>query len=336
MTADTICAAAVQHAPVFLDRDASVEKAVGLVAEAGAAGADVVVFPETWLPAYPFWVYGGGFHDAGVKAAYARLYANSVEVPSESTDRLCAAARRHGVHVVMGINELGRRGGGTIFNSLLFIADDGEILGVHRKLMPTSAERTVWGQGDGSTLHVFDTRVGRLGGLICWEHWMPLTRFAMHDLREEIHVAVWPELPELHQMAARTYAFEGRCYVVCAGQYLSPSMVPEDFEARDAVAALADAYSSDPDVLLPGGSGIIGPDGNWVAGPAPADAETIVYGEMDLRRLGAEKQALDATGHYNRPDVFELRIDTRPRPGVVWDPSAPAAPVTSGDPQGIE
>jgi nitrilase len=314
-----ITAAAVQHAPAFLDRDRSVEKAVALIAEAAAAGAQLVVFPETWLPAYPFWVYGGGFHDEGVKAAYARLYANSVEVPSPSTDRLCAAARRHGVHVVMGINELGRRGGGTIFNSLLYMSAEGEILGVHRKLMPTSAERTVWGQGDGSTLHVFDTPLGRLGGLICWEHWMPLARFAMHDRREQIHVAVWPELPEIHQLAARTYAFEGRCYVVCAGMYLSASMIPDGFEARAAVEALAGKYSSDPDVLLPGGSGIIGPDGSWIAGPARADAETIVYGEIDLDRLGAEKQALDAAGHYNRPDVFELRVDTRPRPGVVWE-----------------
>ncbi len=148
---------------------------------------------------------------------------------------------------------------------------------------------------------------------------MPLARFAMHDRREQIHVAVWPELPEIHQLAARTYAFEGRCFVVCAGMYLATSMIPDDFEARDAVTALAGKYSSDPAVLLPGGSGIIGPDGNWIAGPAPSDAETIVYGEIDLDRLGAEMQALDATGHYNRPDIFELRIDTRPRPGVVWD-----------------
>jgi predicted amidohydrolase len=253
-----------------------------------------------------------------MKAAYARLLDNSVEVPSPSTDALCAAAREHGVHVVMGLNERTADAGGTIFNSLLYIGPAGEILGVHRKVMPTSAERTVWGQGDGSTLHVFETSIGRLGGLICWEHWMPLARFAMHARREEIHVAAWPELPEIHQMAARTYAFEGRCFVVCAGMFLAPSMIPDDFEARDAVAALLGKYSDHPGVLLPGGSGIIGPDGNWIAGPAPIDVETIVYADMDLERLGREKQALDATGHYNRPDVFELRIDTRPRPGALW------------------
>ncbi len=316
-------AAAVQHAPVFLDRDASVAKAVGLIAEAAEHGAGLIVFPETWLPCYPLWVYGGGFHAPGMKAAYGRLWANSVEVPSPTTDVLCEAARRHRAHVVMGINERSSDSGGTLFNSLLYLGPGGEILGVHRKLMPTSAERTVWGQGDGSTLHVFDTSVGRLGGLICWEHWMPLTRFAMHARREEIHVAVWPEMPEIHQMAARTYAFEGRCFVISAGQYLARSMIPEDFEAPAAIDALADVYSEDDDVLLPGGSGIVGPDGHWIAGPA-GDEETIVYGDLDLSLLPGEYQALDSAGHYNRPDVFELTVDTRPRRGLRWDAGPPA------------
>jgi nitrilase len=309
--------AAVQHAPVFLDRDRTVEKALGLIAEAAGEGAQLVAFPETWIPCYPLWVYGGGFHAPGMKAAYARLLANSVEVPGPSTDALCDAARRHRVHLVMGVNERAPYAGGTIFNSLLYIGDDGRILGVHRKVMPTSAERTVWGQGDGSTLHVFDTPLGRIGGLICWEHWMPLARFAMHARREEIHVAVWPEMPEVHQMAARTYAFEGRCFVVSAGQYLSPSMIPDDFDAPAAIEALAGVYSDDPDVLLPGGSGIIGPDGHWLAGPA-GDEETIVYADLDLGRLAGEYQALDSAGHYNRPDIFRLTVDTSPRPGVAW------------------
>jgi predicted amidohydrolase len=313
----TVRAAAVQHAPVVLDRDRTVEKGVRLIGEAAQAGADLVVFPETWIPCYPLWVYGGGFHSPGMKAAYARLLDNSVEVPSAATDALCAAARRHHVQVVMGLNERATDAGGTIFNSLLYIGPDGEILGVHRKVMPTSAERTLWGQGDGSTLHVFDTPLGRLGGLICWEHWMPLARFAMHARREEIHVAAWPEMPEIHQMAARTYAFEGRCFVVCAGQYLARSMMPEDFEAPAAIEALADVYSPDPDVLLPGGSGIIGPDGRWIAGPA-GDEETIVLGDLDLSLLAGEYQALDSAGHYNRPDIFRLSVDTRARPGIVW------------------
>ena len=325
-----IRAAAVQHAPVFLDRDATVAKGVSLIGEAAAGGAQLVVFPETWIPCYPLWVYGGGFHAPGMKAAYARLLANSLEVPSAGTDALCDAARRHGVHVVVGINERAPDAGGTIYNSLLYIGPDGAILGVHRKVMPTSAERTIWGQGDGSTLHVFDTAIGRLGGLICWEHWMPLARFAMHARQEDIHVAVWPENPEIHQMAARTYAFEGRCFVVSAGLYLTRSMIPEDFEASAAIDALAGVYSDDPDVLLPGGSGIVGPDGHWLAGPA-GDEETIVYGDLDLSLLPGEYQALDSAGHYNRPDIFQLTVDTRPRAGVVWDPGESAQPARRED-----
>lgn len=314
-------AAAVQHAPVFLDRERSVTKAVRLIEEAAGRGARLIVFPETWLPCYPLWVYGGGFHAPGMKAAYGRLWANSVEVPSPATAALCEAARRHGAHVVIGINERSADAGGTLFNSLLYIGADGTILGVHRKLMPTSAERVVWGQGDGSTLHVFDTDVGRLGGLICWEHWMPLTRFAMHARREEIHVAVWPEMPEIHQMAARTYAFEGRCFVVSAGQYLARPMIPDDFEAPAAIDALAGVYSDEDDVLLPGGSGIVGPDGHWLAGPA-GNEETIVYGDLDLSLLPGEYQALDSAGHYNRPDIFKLTVDTTARDGVVWNGAA--------------
>ena len=308
--------AAVQHAPVVLDRAASVEKGAALIDEAARGGADLVVFPETWLPGYPFWIFGAGFHAPGMQDVHARLLRNSVRVPSESTEVICEAARRNRVHVVMGLNELGDSAG-TIYNSLLYVSRDGEILGVHRKLTPTSAERMVWGVGDGSTLHVFDTDVGRLGGLICWEHWMPLARFAMHARGEHIHVAAWPELPEIHQLAARTYAFEGRCFVVCAGMYLPETAMPRDFEAPEAVRALADTYSSEPGVLLPGGSGVIGPDGNWIAGPA-GNEETIVYGDVDLEAIPSAFQALDVVGHYNRPDVFQLTVDVRPRSPLVW------------------
>ena len=309
--------AAVQHAPVFLDRDATIEKGVALIAEAAANGARLAVFSETWVPCYPAWIFGAAEWESDfAKRAYARLLANSVEVPSPATDRICEAAREHGIHVVMGINELDARfSGGTIYNSLLYVSDEGELLGVHRKIMPTHAERILWGQGDGSTLHVFDTSIGRLGGLICWEHWMPLARFAMHAKGEQIHVAVWPEVPEIHHLASRHYAFEGRCYVVCVGQFLTASMIPPEF--RRAAEAGNEGLSEAEGVILPGGSGIIGPDGSWVAGPA-GDEETIVYGDCDLDRIGGEFQALDAAGHYNRPDIFQLTVDVRPRVPVSW------------------
>lgn len=182
----------------------------------------------------------------------------------------------------------------------------------------------IWGPGDGSTLHVFDTPIGRLGGLICWEHWMPLARFAMHAKGEQVHVAAWPDLPEVHHLASRSYAFEGRCYVVCAGLYLPLAAIPEDLEVRDALVAVA-SENPDPSVVLWGGSGVVGPDGGWVAGPV-ADREEIVLGEVDLDRIAGEHQALDAAGHYNRPDVFSLTVDETPRVPVTWRRDEPERP----------
>src|SRR5262245_37808506 len=305
--------AAVQASPVFLDREATVDKAVRLIEEASSEGARLVAFPETWIPAYPTWIFGAaGWEDPRSKRVFARLSANAVEVPSPSTDALRSAAAASGVVVVMGMTE---REGGTLYNALLYISEDGEILGVHRKLMPTHAERIIWGQGDGSTLHVFDTAVGRVGGLACWEHWMPLTRFAMHAKGEQVHVAAWPEVgdPEKHRFATRHYAFEGRCYALCVmGAALTLDKVPEDFELRDALSAADDFVATEA-----GGTCVFGPDGEVLA-EARAGEETSVYAELGLRRVAEEQQALDTAGHYNRPDVFKLLVDERPRRQVSW------------------
>jgi nitrilase len=302
-------AAVVQAAPVYLDREATVAKAVRLIEEAAGEGAKLVAFPETWIPGYPSWIYHAAqWNEPRSRRTFARLQRNSVEVPSPATDELCRAAREAGVHLVVGINELE---GGTIYNSLLFVSDGGEILGVHRKLVPTHAERIVWGRGDGSTLHVLDTPLGRLGGLVCWEHWMPLARFAMHAKGEQIHVAVWPDADDVHHLASRHYAFEGRCYVLCVGSYSTARDLPDDFELADAMGVSGD------DELCRGGSGIIGPDGRWLAGPVDG-SETIVYAELDLARIAEEQQALDTAGHYNRPDVFRLAVDERPQAAVEW------------------
>lgn len=313
MSSETFVAAAVQAAPVFLDREATIEKAVELIEEAATEGAKLVAFPETWIPGYPSWIYHAAeWNEPRSKRAFARLQRNAVQVPSPATDALCRAARETGVHLVVGVNELdGDYSGGTIYNSLLFVSDEGAILGVHRKLVPTHAERIVWGRGDGSTLHVFDTPLGRLGGLICWEHWMPLTRFAMHAKGEQVHVAAWPDVDDVHHLASRHYAFEGRCYVLCVGSYATARDLPEDFELADAIGVSGD------DELLLGGSGIIGPDGAWVAEPVDG-REAIVYAELDLGRIAEEQQALDAAGHYNRPDVFRLTVDERPQLQVDW------------------
>jgi nitrilase len=318
MQPNLFVAAVAQAAPVFLDRDATVEKAVRLIGEAGDHGAKLIAFPETWIPGYPGWIFGAaGWEDPRSKRTFARLHANAVEVPSPATDALCDAARAAGMHVVIGIHERDTDfSTGTIYNSLLFVSDEGEILGTHRKLVPTHAERILWGQGDGSTLHVLETPLGRVGGLVCWEHWMPLARFAMHAKGEQVHVAAWPEVPDIHHLASRHYAFEGRCYVLCVGSYLTTRDLPADFELAEAMGAMGE-FDGAAGELLPGGSGIIGPDGSWIAGPVTGK-EAIVYGEIDLGRIAEEQQALDAAGHYNRPDVFSLTVDERPKRQVNW------------------
>jgi predicted amidohydrolase len=308
--------AAAQAAPVFLDLEGTVAKATQIIDEAAANGARLVAFPETWIPGYPAWIFGAaGWEDNLAKRAFGRLSRNAVQVPSPATDALCAAARGAGVYVSMGMTEREAvASGGTLFNSILTIADTGEILGVHRKLMPTHAERIVWGQGDGSTLHVYDTAIGKLGGLACWEHWMPLTRFAMHAKGEQIHVAAWPEVgdPEMHRFATRHYAFEGRCYAVCVmGAALTADKVPADFELRDALGAAEDFVATEA-----GGTCVFGPDGSVIA-DSRAGEETIVYADLDLDRIAEEQQALDTAGHYNRPDVFRLEVDERPRTQLV-------------------
>ena len=317
----TVRVAGVQAAPVFLDADATVEKAVALIEEAAGNGAELVAFAESWLPGYPSWIFGAaGWEDAGAKAVYRRFRENAIAVPSAHTDTLCRAARASGVVLVMGMTERDTdTTGGSLYNSLLYVSAEGAILGVHRKLMPTHAERIVWGQGDGSGLLVVETPVGRIGGLICWEHWMPLSRFAMHAKREEIHIAAWPEVgdPEMHRFASRHYAFEGRCFSICVmGASMTADSLPDGFELPAAMGA-ADDFIEAASASAPRGTTIFAPDGTVVA-EAAAGEETIVYGDLDLGMIAAEQQALDVVGHYNRPDIFELRVDESSRQAVIW------------------
>ncbi len=317
----TVRVAAVQAAPIFLDADATVEKAVSLIEEAAGNGAEFIAFAESWLPGYPSWIFGAaGWEDAGAKKVYRRFRENAVAVPSAATDALCRAAKASGVVLVMGMTERDSETvGGTLYNSLLYVSAEGTILGVHRKLMPTHAERIVWGQGDGSDLLVVETPVGRVGGLICWEHWMPLARFALHAKREEIHVAAWPEVgdPEMHRFASRHYAFEGRCFSICVmGASMTAGALPDGFELPQAMGA-ADDFIQSASATAPRGTTIFAPDGSVVA-EAAAGEETIVYGDLDLGQIAEEQQALDVVGHYNRPDVFELRVDESARRSVVW------------------
>ena len=303
--------AAVQASPGFMDREASLEKARRLVAEAGSNGAQLAVFPETWLPGFPIWIErapGTALWDhQPAKDAFTRLVANAVEVPGPAVEALCEAAAEAGCGVVMGVNE--RQGGrlsGTLYNTIVYVGADGRLLGKHRKLIPTYAERLIWGQGDGSTLGAFDSSVGRVGGLVCWEHWMPLARHAMHVAGEQVHAALWPAVEEIHQVASRHYAFEARCFVVAVGSVLRRDQVPADLE-------IFRSDGIDPhEYLLAGGSAIIGPDGNYLAGPAGTE-ETILYADLDTSRIAAEHQTFDPVGHYARPDVFGVTINTTPQ-----------------------
>src|SRR6185436_2764183 len=228
--------AAVQAAPVYLDLARSVEKAIGLISDAATAGAQLIVFPETWLPGYPAWLDTcrdvALWNSEPVKAVFGRHAAESVDVNGPGGAALARIAKDVSATLVIGVVErvASGPGNGTLFNSLLTYGADGHLLNHHRKLMPTYTERLVWGRGDTEGLRAVDVGGARVGGLICWEHWMPLARQAMHESGEDIHVAVWPTVHDMHVIASRQYAFEGRCYVIAAGSLMRASALPSELE----------------------------------------------------------------------------------------------------------
>lgn len=310
---DKVAAAIIQASAITLDTPRSLDKICGLIQEAAVSGARLIACGETWLPGYPAWLdylpkialWG---HEPS-KEVFAELIRNSVTVPGEECDRIGKLARELKVVVVVGVNERVEvgPGNGTIYNSLITFNSDGQIVNHRRKLVSTYSERMIWGQGDGKDLGAVATGAGRVGGLICWEHWMPLARQVMHESAEQIHVAVWPTVHELHQIASRQYAFEGRCFVLAAGIIMKVSDLPKQFELPSELAA-------DPDrLVLRGGSAIIAPDARYIAGPI-FDRESILLAELDLNEIRREQMTLDTTGHYSRPDIFKLTVN-RSRPG---------------------
>ena len=308
-----VVVAAIQAAPIYMNLERSLARALELIAEAARRRAQLVVFPESWLPGYPAWLDVGRdvarWDHQPMKRLYAQLMDNSVVVPSPVTDELAEAARRHNLTLVMGVHErvTSGAGRGTLYNSILTFGPTGELLNVHRKLVPTFNERLIWGQGDGRGLKTVETPVGKVGGLICWEHWMPNARQALHIAGEDIHVALWPSVKEMHQIASRHYAFEGRCFVVAAGGIMRRSDLPADLEI------VSDETDEENELILNGGSAVIGPDGQYVAGPA-FGSEVIILARINLERIREESLALDVTGHFNRPDLFDFRLkeaDTR-------------------------
>jgi nitrilase len=301
----TLQVAIVQATPVLGDLAASLEKALDLAMQAAKADARLICFGETFLPGYPAWLdycpEAALWNNPAVKEVYAELRANSVVVPGPETEALAEAAGRLRAGIVIGINERVKDapGHGTLYNTLLFFGPEGQLLNRHRKVMSTYSERMVWGQGDVSGLRGTKIRGASVGGLICWEHWMPLVRQHMHNTGEQVHVAVWPTVHEMHQVASRHYAFEGRCFVLAAGQIMHASSLPKGLSRVEQLS---------PDSLIErGGSAIIGPNGGYLAGPV-FDEETILYASLDLAEIDRECMTLDVTGHYSRPDLFRFSV----------------------------
>jgi nitrilase len=303
--------AVVQAAPVVLDREATVSKARELIAEAGRNGARLVVFPEAFIPTYPDWVWRIPPGRHGMLAdAYAELLEQSVEIPGPVTEDLSRAARQAGVYVAMGLNERNAQASNaSLYNTLLYIGPEGELLGKHRKLVPTAPERMVWAQGDGSTLEVYDTPLGRLGGLICWENYMPLARYSLYAWGVQIYLAPTWDNGEPWLSTLRHIAKEGRVYVVGCSIAMRKQDIPDRLEFK------AEYYSGVGEWINKGDSAIVGPDGKFLAGPLNAE-EGILYAELDPRQMRGSKWNLDVAGHYARPDVFRLTVSREDRPMI--------------------
>lgn len=303
-------AAAVQAAPVWLDLQGSVDKAISLIEQAAADGVELLGFPEAWIPGYPWWIWLDG-PAAGMRFV-GRYHDNSLRVDGPEVERIAAAARRGGVAVVLGYSE---RAGGSLYMGQMVLDRHGRVVATRRKLKPTHVERSVFGEGDGSDLAVHELDVGRVGALCCWEHLQPLSKYAMYSQGEEIHVASWPSFslyrgmayalgPELNLAASQLYAAEGGCYVLAAVATVSDAMLAEL------------GLAPDREAWLRAGGGyamIYGPDGAPLAEPLPEGAEGLVTADLDMDAIALAKSVTDPAGHYARPDAVRLVHDRRPR-----------------------
>jgi aliphatic nitrilase len=308
----TFKAAAVQAAPVYLDATATVDKACALIREAAANGARLVAFPEVFVSGYPYWNWI--LNPVDGSAWYERLYRNSIDVPGPETAALCSVARETGCNVVIGVNERGRHSLGVLYNTLLLIGSDGSLLGRHRKLVPTWAEKLTWTGGDGSSLKVYRTDIGPIGALACGENTNPLARFALLAQGELVHVASYISLPvappdydmaEAIKLRALAHSFEGKVFTIVSCSTISQQIIDVLTTAEPRAEAMLSRSSG-------AFSGFVGPDGRVIGTPL-IDDEGIVYAEIDLGRCIQPKQMHDIIGHYNRFDVFDLSIDRRER-----------------------
>lgn len=295
--------AAAQLSPIFLDKDKTVQKACSAIAEAGEKGGKLVVFPEVFISGYPDWVWLVPNNNGSVlNELYVKLVENAVSIPDTSTDRLCKAAKSAKINVVMGMHERNSETSNTsLYNSLLFISDEGTILGKHRKLIPTGGERLIWAPGDGSTLKAHDTSAGKIGGLVCWENFMPLTRNAIYEAGTQILASpTWDKSPNWLQ-SMQHIAREGGLFVISTCMALNMNDIPDAYEFKK-------LYPEGREWINAGNSVIIAPNGKILAGPLEEE-EGILYADIDLQQIIAAKRMFDVVGHYARPDVFTFGLN---------------------------
>ena len=302
-----IRAAVVQDAPVAFDTVQTMTKVASLVAQAAGQGAQLVVFPEAFVTGYPKGIDFGarvGMRSPAGRQMFQRYWESAIDVPGPETLTLGELARTHQLHLVIGVIE---RAGGTLYCTVLFFGDDGRLLGTHRKIMPTAMERLIWGFGDGSTLTVLPTPIGKLGAVICWENYMPLLRMSMYAQGVELYCAPTVDDRETWLPTMRHIAAEGRCFVLSSCQFATRADFPADY---------APIQGDDPTtVLIRGGSCIISPLGQVLAGPV-FDQPTILTADLDLSEIVRGKYDLDVVGHYARPDLFQLQVNTAPQQAV--------------------
>jgi len=305
--------AAIQAAPVLFNREASVEKACQLIQEAASQGAQILLFPEAFIPAYPRGLSFGmvvGSRSSEGRRTWQMYWNNAVELPGPQTEALGKAARQAGVYLAIGVIERDTEfSQGTLYCTLAYFGPDGKLIGKHRKLKPTGAERLIWGEGDGSTLTILDTEFGKMGGLICWENYMPLARMAMYGKGVELYLAPTADARETWQPTLRHIACEGRCFVLGCNQFVTKDMYPN---ALEGISEL----DTQPEVMCRGGSVIISPSGEVLAGPL-YDREGILHAELDMEEIIRGKVDFDVVGHYARPDVFQLIVNEKSMSPVI-------------------
>ena len=297
--------AIIQESPYVLDKERTIKKAVEIINSVSAQGAELIVFPEAFIPGYPAWIWRlrpGG--DWGIsEELHVRLLKNSIDLSSDDLKPMLKAAKNKSVTIVCGINERDHANSqSTIYNSVITIDTEGQIVNHHRKLMPTNPERMVWGFGDGHGLNVIDTPVGRIGSLICWENYMPLARYSLYSQGIEIYIAPTYDSGDAWIGTMQHIAREGKCWVLSCGVALKRKDLPKDFPNID------ELYPTDEEWINPGGSIVVSPSGEIVSGPLSKEKGYIIL-NIDVELAASSKRALDVAGHYSRPDVFKLHVD---------------------------